>query len=223
VVFQLQVRPESLGETQAYFAEVFFMKRFLLILIVAVVPASAQWRHFGRPLTQPTGYFGVGFSEPVNPLGNRLDTGWNIAGGVGVTRPYVGLMFDVMFTDFGINNTNLALLGARRGSQRYLALTVDPIFHVNDRGPVDFYVTGGGGLYGQITHLRTKFVGPQNNTFDLISSDSVYRPGVNGGGGFAFNLDERSRTKFFVEARYHHMFLEGKGTDFIPVTFGVRF
>jgi hypothetical protein len=30
------------------------------------------------------------------------------------------------------------------------------------------------------------------------------------------------RTKFFVEARYHHMFTTNSPTELIPLTFGVR-
>jgi hypothetical protein len=202
------------------------MKRFLLVLIVVVVPASAQWRHFGRPSfqsTEPTGYIGIGIAQPVNPLANRLNTGFTLAGGVGVTQPYAGVMFDVMFSDLGINDANLLLTGARRGNQKYWSFTVDPVLHVNPRGPVDFYITGGGGLYGQNTKLKTTFVGPQNSGFDLTRSDTVYGPGVNGGAGFSFGLSDRSRVKFFTEARYHHMFLQGRDADLIPVTVGVRF
>jgi hypothetical protein len=199
------------------------MKQYLLILTIAAIPASAQWRHFGGPppeSLQPTGYFGIGFAEPVNPLANRLNAGFNLAAGIGVTRPYVGVMFDAMFTDFGINDAALARAGAMHGSQRYWGLTVDPVFHVNPRGPVDFYVTGGGGVYGQNTKLQSNF---QNSGFDLTSTQTLYGPGVNGGAGFSFGLSNRSRAKFFMEARYHHMFLQGKDADFIPVTVGVRF
>ena len=123
------------------------MKRLLLIILVAVLPASAQWRRFGQSYTRPTGYLGLGISTPTNPVGTRLDEGWNLAGGIGVARGSVGIMLDAMFTDFGMNHAALVRAGARRGSQKYWALTVDPVFHVNERGPVDFYITGGGGLY----------------------------------------------------------------------------
>jgi hypothetical protein len=207
-------------------------KRILMLttgLTLAIIPASAQWRHFGGPPGPPyqptelTGYVGVGFSEPVNPLANRLNTGFNAAAGIGITKPYVGVMFDAMFQNFGLSDLALSQVGAHRGSQQYWAFTVDPIVHVNPRGPVDFYVTGGGGLYGQNTRLRLTFVTPQNQTFDATSNDTRYGPGVNGGAGFAFNVSHYSRAKFFMEARYHHMFLQGRDADFIPVTLGVRF
>jgi hypothetical protein len=195
------------------------MQRLLLFLIVAGLPASAHWRHFGYNSARLTGFFGAGISTPTNPVATRLDEGWNLAGGIGVARGSVGVMFDAMFTDFGFTHDALLRAGARKGSQKYWALTVDPIFHVNERGPVDFYVTGGGGLYSQITEYRALSGGG----YDLISSRTLYRPGVDGGAGFAFSLGYRNNIKIFAEARYHRMFTRGSGASLIPVTVGVRF
>ncbi len=201
------------------------MKRFLLLTLLAAPPGFAQWRHFGDRSARPTGYFGIGVSTPANPAARSLDEGWNISGGIGVTRGSVGVMVDAMFNDFGITNAALLDAGAGRGSQKYWALTVDPVFHVNERGPVDFYLTGGGGLYSRITQFRTTagLIGQDLGRYDLISSETLYRPGVNGGAGFAFRLDRRSNIKIFVEARYHRMFTRGSGASFVPVTIGVRF
>lgn len=196
------------------------MKQFLLFLSLAAVPALAQPGYFGSEPWRPTGSFGVGFATPVNPLANRLDTGWNIAGGIGVTQNYFGVTVDAMLNDFGINSRTLAQVGARSGSQKYWAVTVDPTFHVNDRGPLDFYVIGGGGLYGRYTRYRASAARPG---FDLVSSEQILRPGVNLGAGFAFNLSDRSNIKIFAEARYHHMFTPGTDASFIPVTVGIRF
>jgi hypothetical protein len=158
-------------------------------------------------------------------MATRLGTGWNLAGGIGVTRGSVGIMLDAMFTDFGINQAALVRAGARRGSQQYWAVTVDPIFHVNERGPVDFYITGGGGFYSQITKYRASsgLMGQDSGRYDLISSDTLYKPGVNGGAGFSYSLGHRNNLKLFAEARYHRMFTQGSGASFIPVTLGIRF
>ena len=198
------------------------MKQFLLLLGFAAVPASAQWGYFGSEPLRPTGSFGVGFSTPVNPLANRLDTGWNVAGGIGVKQNYFGVTVDAMFNDFGINRGTLAQVGARRGSQKYWAVTVDPTFHVNDRGPLDFYVIGGAGIYGRNTNYRASSTaaGPG---FDLVRSEQILRPGVNLGAGFAFSLSEYSNIKIFAEARYHRMFTPVTAASFIPVTVGIRF
>jgi hypothetical protein len=53
------------------------------------------------------------------------------------------------------------------------------------------------------------------------ASNTLYRPGVDGGAGFSFNLGARSRVKIFVEGRFHHMFTRN-GVSFVPVSVGVR-
>ncbi len=201
------------------------MKSILTMILLAALPASAQWRRFGTPSTQPEGFFGVGFATPVNPLASRLDAGWNLAGGIGVSQGYAGILLDATFADFGVNHSALAQARARSGSQKFWAVTLDPVFHVNKRGPVDFYVTGGGGVYSRITELRSTsdLIGRNSGRFDLVSSNTLYKPGVNAGAGFAFSLPELSNLKIFAEARYHHMFTRGSGASFIPITVGVRF
>jgi hypothetical protein len=201
------------------------MKRILICFLFAAFPAAAQWRHFGTEPIAPEGFFGIGFSAPVNPLASKLDAGWNAAGGIGLSSQYVGITLDAMYTDFGINHATLARAGVTRGSQKYWALTVDPIFHVNRRGPVDFYVTAGAGLYGQITQYRlpSGFVGPFGGNSDLLSSNTIYKGGVDGGAGFSFSVWYHPNVKIFAEARFHHMFTAGPGASFIPVTVGLRF
>ncbi len=200
------------------------MNKFLSCLIIAALPAAAQWRHFGSEPVSPEGFFGVGFTAPVNPLASQLDAGWNLSGGVGVTSQYVGILLDAMYTDFGINHAALVNAGLPHGDQKYWAVTVDPIFHVNRRGPIDFYVTGGGGLYSQITQFRSPAgFGPFGASNSLVSTYTLYKGGVDGGAGFSFRLGYQTPVKLFVEARYHHMFTHGAGASFVPVTIGVRF
>ena len=196
------------------------MRRNLLVLLVAVVPVSAQWRHFGGSDTRPTASIGVGVSTPVNPLATRLDAGWSLAGGVGLQNGSVGVMVDFLAAGLGINHATLVRQGAQHGTQKFWAVTLDPIVHINERGPADFYLTGGAGIYGQLTKYRVP-AGPASQ-YDLIRTENLYRPGVNGGAGFAFNLGEQ-RLKVFVEARYHHLFTPGAGASLIPITVGVRF
>src|SRR4051812_28560132 len=101
------------------------MKRLFLVSLLCALPAAAQWRHFGQEQVRPTGYFGVGAATPINPAATRLDTGWTLGGGVGVTSRYVGLLLDANYTDFGINSETLRRVGAPRGSQKYWSLTVN--------------------------------------------------------------------------------------------------
>ena len=203
------------------------MKRFFIIAVLAVFPAAAQWRHFGQNEAKLTGFFGLGFATPVNPVARQLDTGWTLSGGIGVTQRYAGVLLDATFADFGLNHTTLVGLGVPRGDQKYWAITVDPVAHVNPRGPVDFYLTGGGGLYSQITEFRFRDggFGGFDNRGDVFFSNTLYKGGVNGGAGFAFNIGgiHHSPAKIFAEARFHHMFTRSPGASFIPVTIGIRF
>ena len=161
---------------------------------------------------------------PVNPVASRLNTGWNLAGGIGVGYRYVGILLDGMYNDFGINRSTLAQEGAPSGHQRYWAFSANPIFHVNPRGPIDFYLTGGVGVYGQVVQYRASSnEGRFPGRYDLTSSNHLVKPGANLGAGFAFNLGHERDPKVFVEARYHHMFTRGSGASLIPVTVGVRF
>jgi hypothetical protein len=132
-------------------------------------------------------------------------------------------MVDGMFTSFGINRHILNRAGADSGHQRYFAATVDPVIHVNPRGPVDFYITGGAGLYAVTTSYGFggfSFFGPGGESTD---SQTVYKSGVNGGCGFVFGSSRPGSVRFFTEARLHHVFTRGHQTNFVPVTVGIRF
>jgi hypothetical protein len=200
------------------------MNKLLIFSLACALPAAAQWRHFGDG-ARPTGYFGVGAATAINPAATRLDTGWALSGGVGVSSRYVGVMLDANYTNFGINDETLRRAGAPHGSQQYWSLTANPVFHVNQRGPIDFYLTAGGGLYSQVTDYRFGYNGGGFSGDGYVRfSNSIYKPGVNGGAGFAFNVGGwHNRVKIFTEARFHHMFIGQNGVSYIPVTVGVRF
>ncbi len=200
----------------------------LLLFCAAALPLAAQ--------PQFTGYVGAGPAVPVNPIASRIDTGWNVSAGAGVTGRTAGLMLDFMFSDYGLNQNVLNEAGAAGGSARFWAFTLDPVIHLNPHreGAVDFYITGGGGIY----HRTVEFTQPAAVTvaaFDpwfgffpatigvnqVIGSFSTYKPGVDGGAGFSFKLGS-SRAKLFAEARFHHMFTNRIDSNLVPVTIGVR-
>ena len=197
------------------------MKRTLLLVLSGALSLAAQPPGFGW--ARPTGWFGVGASAAVNPVATRLNNvGWNIAGGVGVTNEYIGLMVDAMYNEFSLNRRARNQLGADDGRQRFWAFTVDPVFHVNYRGPIDFYVTGGGGVYGQQISFSQRFYSGNFYRDDFVWRNTIYKPGVNGGVGFAYSIGG-GPIKIIAEARFHHMFTSGSGTSFVPVTIGVSF
>jgi len=200
------------------------MKRILLLCFAGVLTLAAQphgpgwWEE-----TRATGWFGAGGSASLNPIATQLDSaGWNISGGGGITSRYVGLMLDATYNEFGFNHRTLNYVGSSGGHRRFWGFTLDPIFHVNQRGPVDFYITGGGGIYGDQVSLSQRYYsgyyGPGGYYFD----NTIYKPGVDGGVGFAYSIGG-SRVKVFAESRFHHVFTGGSAASFIPVTLGVSF
>jgi len=201
---------------------------YIAFCCVASLPLAAQ-PHF-------TGFVGGGPSVAPNPLGARIDTGWDISAGAGVTGRWAGINLDFLYSDHALNNNVLNQVGAPDGSARFWAFTLDPVFHINARedAPVDFYITGGGGIY----HRTVEFTQPAVATFtafdpwfgfypasfatnQVIGSYGVYKGGVDGGAGFAFKLGH-TRAKVFAEARFHHMFTRGIDNNLIPVTIGLR-
>jgi hypothetical protein len=201
---------------------------FLFLTVVMAAPAFAQFSHF-------TGFVGGGFTEPINPIGTRLDRGWNVSAGAGVNADHhFGLMLDFMFNDTPVNRTYLNQVQAPDGTVRTWGFTLDPVVHLSQEGPVDFYVTVGGGIY----HRTVEYTQPVVSSgifFDpwfgyypaaftsnqVIGSFGQYKGGINGGVGLAVRLGN-SRVKMFAEARYHHIFTRQVPTDLIPVTFGFR-
>jgi len=178
---------------------------------------------------------GAGFTPPLGATGQRLDTGWNVGAGAGYNfNARFAVMGQFQFNDFRVNTATLNNLGYPDGSVRLWSLTLDPVVHLNPRGHLDVYLIGGGGLY----HRTQEFTSPTVATvtgFDpffgfvpvevpanqVLASYSVNKPGVNGGVGVA--LGTKWNAKFYAEARYHRMFIGDTHTDFIPVTFGIRF
>jgi hypothetical protein len=177
---------------------------------------------------------GAGFTTGVGDAGERLDTGWNIRGGVGVNfSPHVGVMLDLGYDSMGIKSSELNNLGYGGGNLNVFSATVNPIVHLAPRSKADFYLTGGGGYY----RMSQDFTQPGVVTgtgFDpffgfypvavgtnvVVSSYSVNKPGWDIGGGVAFG--SKWHGKFFAEARYNRIYIGNYYTEYIPVTFGFR-
>jgi hypothetical protein len=200
----------------------------LSLCILATLPASAQFSHF-------TGFVGGGVTTPINPIGTRLDTGWNVAAGAGINaNHHFGVMLDFMFNSMPVNNTFLNQVQAPEGRVRVWGFTLDPIVHVTQEGPVDFYVTGGGGIYHRTVEYTQPVIVPgvffdpwfgffpgATGANQIIGSFGQYKGGINGGAGLSVKLGN-SNVKAFAEARYHHIFTRNIATDVLPVTFGFR-
>lgn len=177
---------------------------------------------------------GAGFTRPVGRTGTNLDTGWNIRGGAGLNfTSHFGVMLEGGYDSMGIKTGVLNNLGFGGGNLDVFSVTLNPVIHLLPRGPVDFYITGGGGYYRQnqsFTQPSVDVVTGYNPWFGfypvtvpvnvVVSSYSVNKPGINAGAGIAFG--SKWGGKFFAEARYNRIFTGNFHTDYIPVTIGFR-
>lgn len=177
---------------------------------------------------------GAGFTAPVSNTGRNLDTGWNIRAGAGVNfNSHLGAMLNVGYDSMGVNSGALNNLGFGGGNMTVFSVTIDPIVHLLPRGPVDVYVTGGGGFFHQYQNFTQPGLA-QGTGFDpffgfypvtvptnvIVSSYSVNKPGIDIGAGVAFG--NKWGGKFFAEARYNRIFTGQYYTEYFPVTFGFR-
>jgi hypothetical protein len=164
---------------------------------------------------------GGGYTNSLGSSGRYLDNGWNVQAGGGYNfNSYLGAMLDFNFSSMGVASTTLRNLGAPGGNVDIASFTIDPIVHLHRKGPVDFYLIGGGGLYHRYDDLSAPsagFAGPFGET--ILASYSVNKPGFNGGAGIT--LGTKWHAKFYVEARYTRM-LTSVPTDYIPITAGIR-
>ncbi|MEO8024995.1 MAG: outer membrane beta-barrel protein [Bryobacteraceae bacterium] len=208
------------------------MKRLALLFgIIGVTTFAAKAQETPRFAFN----VGGGFTQAVGNTGRHLDTGWNVGIGAGYNfHPRFGVLAQASFNNFGINGPTLANIGFPDGTVRVFSATLNPIVHLAPKGPVDVYLIGGGGFYRRTQEFTQpavttavgfdpffgfyRFAVPVN---EVLSSYSVNKPGVNGGMGFAFGT--KWHAKFYMEARYHRILMgNNQHTDYVPVTFGVR-
>src|SRR5215510_2868309 len=152
---------------------------------------------------------GGGFTQPVGNTSRRLDTGWNVQGGIGVNFiSHLGAMVQFNYNQMGINSTTLNRFGVPGGDVRMWSLTLNPIVHLNPKGPVDWYFIGGGGLYSRTQEFTEPSVAVVTGfdpffgffpvavpTTNVLATYTVMKPGVNVGGGLAFGT--RWKAKFY--------------------------
>lgn len=199
-------------------------------LLACTFSASAQaWEHFNLGV-------GGGFTTPVEEAGSQLNYGWNVdvRGGAQV-NDYLLTDLDFTYTNMRFNDTTLANFGEPNGGLGIWSLTFQPILRAAPRiSKVQPYVTGGFGLY----HMSLTLTQPANvptifcggffgcfpavvGTNQVVASNSVYKPGFNGGIGFTIPVGADRKAGFFAEARYHEMFMSNApNIRYVPVTFG---
>jgi opacity protein-like surface antigen len=210
------------------------MKRILflpLICLLFAVHASAQ-----SPLRGVTAAAGGGFSFPVGDIKTHTETGFNFfASGGPRFNPHFALTVDFTLHYMELKNSfedhanNVSLSGG--SLHRIWSLTLNPVYDFIKKERFSSYASGGYGLYNRKLLLAAPGLTPvticdefwnvciDNRPGPTVTGDlSLYKGGFNAGGGINFG----TRRKFFIDARYHHMFTGDSPTEIIPVTFGVR-
>ena len=207
------------------------MSKSSFIIIAGLIGGTVALAQEVPPFTFNVG---AGFVEPQRSFGRYTDIGWNAGGGAGFNfTPWMSLMADVNFNNMGINSTALSNFGAPGGTVQIWSFTLDPVIHLTGHRRFDVYITGGGGDYRREDQLTTPAGGfvtvPGPFGFynypafgnQVLASYSVNKPGWDAGLGV--NLGSKWRAKFYAEARYNRVYTNNGITDYIPVTFGVRF
>jgi len=167
-----------------------------LLALPAVVSAQTT-----RPVT--LGVSG-GLSAPMGNLGDGVDAGYVVAGHVWfqpASMPSIMFRGDVSYDNWKskIGNFNLRSLGATANA------IIHPSNHSNSVIP---YLIAGGGIYNTKSYTTS--------TNSSTNSDL----GIQGGAGIEFKLAGFST---FAEAKFVNVFTGDNSTNWIPVTFGIRF
>lgn len=209
------------------------MKHILLLLVIcslSVLPSHAQ-----DSLKGVTVAVGAGFSFPVSDVKTHTQTGFNFIASGGPRFHRFSLTLDFTLNYMELKNSfedpenNETLSGG--SLLRVWSLTVNPGYQFIKQERFSSYASGGYGLYNRKLLLASPGLVPVtvcdefwnvciSNIPGATATDngSIYKGGYNVGGGVNFG----TRRKFFIDARYHHMFTTNSTTQIIPLSFGVR-
>ena len=211
-----------------------FLSLVICLLFTMPLPARDPLNH--DFLNHITFDAGAGFTFPLATLADHTKTGFNfVASGGPRFNRHLDLTLDFSLHYLDIENSFRSPDGVELsfGSiMRMWSLTVNPGYEFIKQERFSSYVTGGYGLYNRRLLLAAPGPIPAVACDQFwkvcvrsspISSDMVtgsvspYKGGYNVGGGVTFG----AHTKFFIEARYHHMFTD-VATEVVPLTFGIR-
>jgi len=147
----------------------------------------------------------AGATVPLGSTGDGYDVGYNATLGVGIKPPLapIGARIEGMFNSME-GKQSLA------GNLRMLAVTANATLSGVGMPIPMAYLIGGLGMY------NSKFTDLPGGA----SSDASNDFGFNIGAGLNIPL-----TGFgtFIEARYHHVPVEGGSFKFVPITVGIKF
>jgi hypothetical protein len=175
---------------------------------------------------------GAGFTQPLAGAGKTVNTAYNFTGGIGYNFvPRFGVLAEYSFNRFGLTDAVINEAGTDDGNTHLWSLTLEPIFRYANRGRFGGYVIGGGGFYRQLTSFTDEAVGVECDPFYgcypvgsdyTVSHFSSNQGGANIGLGFTYKLSDSGKLSAYSEARYQWIDTPGHSSEFVPVTFGLR-
>ena len=149
-----------------------------------------------------------GLSAPVGDLGKSVDAGYVVAGHIWfnpASFTSVGFRGDVSYDNWKTKTGNVNF--------RSLGFTANALIHpAVSKSTVVPYLIGGGGFYNTKSYLSKPYTSSSSGTSSNF--------GLQGGGGIEFKLSGFST---FAEAKFVNVFTNGNATNWVPITFGVRF
>ena len=168
----------------------------LAALTFGAMPAKAQFPHLSVM---------GGVSFPKGDASSAEDMGYNGGIALGFSAPMmpIGIRLDAAMHHFPGKEGNVG--GGFTASTNIWSGTVNATYSLPLPMPVKPYAIAGLGYYGAVVTVE-----------GVPGSASDKKLGYNAGVGVAFS-------RFFAEARYHHMNTDGSAVTFLPLTFGITF
>jgi hypothetical protein len=193
---------------------------------------------------------GGGLTVPTGSGRQFMDTGWNVKVGGGYRfNNRFSAMVDYDYVSMGVPSAILDQVNPQGGGATHLwSLTVNPIYNYKTSGRWGGYLVGGGGFYRKVVNFTQPFndycayydpyygciPGTVNQTVAHFSNNAG---GLNFGTGFTYRLSESGRARLFVEGKYVWVDNQASSnntastgytpandrTQYVPITFGVRF
>jgi hypothetical protein len=159
----------------------------------------------------PSANVQLGYDPQTAPIGLRLNVGFNRLNGTTLATGSTGTTRTTVEAES--SNLYSALLDAK------VRLPFGRLFGATS----GLYALGGGGVayfqnYQQFQNVSGTPVG--GNTAGTLRSEDATRFAVNGGVGLDFGIGPAS---LFAEGRYVRIFTQGRNSNYIPVTLGLRF
>lgn len=186
-------------------------------LLMAVTAAQAQGT--ANAPARPWKVGGaLGATIPLGDFSDGADLGWHLGGLFEYKQPSFPVTWrgELTYHRNGLKDdyfsSQIPEVGNLSGNFSMINFVANAVYPFGDKAKTARpYIIGGLGLY----HLKAT---ASYQGIDI--SDSQNKFGINVGGGFEFAL---SGFDTFVEMRFHSVFTDNNSTNFIPISFGIKF